>query len=576
MSNPPDDCAQPENSAFAIHSITIADEVHTLSGSGSVLAVVGANNVGKSTLIDQILTNLRSVPAPGSKPQILSSLDAKWPSTPAAIEEWLRAHCRVHHDIGQTHLSRKGLGSRLDEALKHLTEQDKLEHLTEWLVDSIPPTNRDMYVQPVTRPKSISDPPTHPFHVVLVNKEVRNSVITLARKMFGIDLYLDAVSGELSFRIGDPDVAVPVANDLNPEYAQAVGSLRSLHEQGAGFRSALGLLLPMVTIPSPITLIDEPEAYLHPPQARLMGAEIGRVAALNKSQVILATHDKNILQGVIESETPVDILHLTRDGDVTSARLLRADEVAELWKDPMLRYGNALDGLFHSAVIVTEADRDSRFYEAAIDALYESRDADSPAHNLMFLAANGKQNIAKIVRRLKGFGIRTISCPDLDILNNKAVLSSLVNAHDGEWSVVESHYYKATGQFTAAPPAPDVNSIKGKIIALLDDASGPLSDELAKRIKKEVALPKSTWDKLKKHGMTAFSTGKASAKELIKTLDELGIVAVTLGELERFLTDVDVSKSDPAWLSIAFDAGAHTSTAANEHAERLLKAASIG
>jgi hypothetical protein len=97
----------------------------------------------------------------------------------------------------------------------------------------------------------------------------------------------------------------------------------------------------------------------------------------------------------------------------------------------ILRYGNALDGLFHSAVIVTEADRDSRFYEAAVDA-ERDRDPESPAHNLMFIGANGKQNMAKIVLRLRKLGVRVVSCPDLDILDNSTVLRNLIGAHGGQ------------------------------------------------------------------------------------------------------------------------------------------------
>jgi hypothetical protein len=207
-------------------------------------------------------------------------------------------------------------------------------------------------------------------------------------------------------------------------------------------------------------------------------------------------------------------------------------------------------------------------------AFFGSSD-DSPAHNLMFLGANGKQNLAKLVVRLRGFGMRVVSCPDLDILNNNAVLKPLVEAHGGVWADIEADYRKATNQFKNAPPAPNGEAVKERIMALLESADGPITQELADKIKAEVALPKTTWQNLKHYGTKAFREELSSANKLIEYLDRLGIVVVKVGELERFLTTVTVGKSDPAWLSIAFAEGAHTSVEAVDHAKRLLKAAGI-
>ena len=88
-------------------------------------------------------------------------------------------------------------------------------------------------------------------------------------------------------------------------------------------------------------------------------------------------------------------------------------------------------------------------------------------------------------------------------------------------------------------------------------------------------MPKSTWQNLKHYGTKAFREELSTANRLIEYLDRLGIVVVKVGELERFITTVNVEKSDPAWLSIAFAQGAQTSVEAVEHVQRLLKAAGI-
>ena len=58
----------------------------------------------------------------------------------------------------------------------------------------------------------------------------------------------------------------------------------------------------------------------------------------------------------------------------------------------------------------------------------------------MFLSSNGKQNMAQYVSRLRKLGVRAVSCPDLDILNNDNVLRPLVEAHGGTWADLQADY----------------------------------------------------------------------------------------------------------------------------------------
>jgi AAA domain, putative AbiEii toxin, Type IV TA system len=391
----------------------------------------------------------------------------------------------------------------------------------------------------------------------------------VVKRLFDFDLFLDTVGVNLLLRMGTPDVRPYLVSDFDPKYDHAVAALPQVQAQGDGIKSALGLLVPLISNFYPLVLLDEPEAHLHPPQARIIGEEIGNQARDNGSQVIVSTHDKNIVQGIVESKAPVTILHLKREGDTASAEVLNPEDIAELWKDPILRYGNALDGLFHSAVIVTEADRDSRFYEAAIDAARDATAPDSPAHNLMFIGSNGKQNMAKIVGRLRKLGVCTVSCPDLDILDDSNVLRNLIEAHDGKWEDFEPNYRKATNQFKGAPVPPSVDAVKANLEDLLDNAADEtLTKPLSDAITKAVALPASKWRNLKDFGTDAFKDQKQAANALLDALDELGIVTVRKGVLENFLTTADARKG-PEWIPVAFAENAHTKRAAAEQAGRV-------
>jgi hypothetical protein len=406
----------------------------------------------------------------------------------------------------------------------------------------------------------------------------RNKFDELARVMrllFGFELYLDTIGLNYFLRIGDPGVPPYLVNSFDHAYDDAVAALPELQSQGDGIRAALGLLVALITNLHPLVLIDEPEAFLHPPQARIIGREIGNQAKDKGAQVILATHDKNILQGVIESNVQVTILHLTRSDDQAAASLLPQTKVAELWMDPALRYTNALEGLFHSAVIVGESERDAHFYHAAIDHVRSASEPEPPEYNLMFLGSNGKTNLARIAQSLRDLGVRAVSTPDLDILNDETVLRRLVEAHGGNWADLQEDYRRATAEFRNVSNAPTKADIRAKIVALIDTASDEeLTEQLAKEITKAVKIPSTRWGDLKSGFVAAFHNDRGAATRLIEKLDALGIALVKVGVLENFVTTTTAPKG-AEFLSVAFAEHAHTHPPAVEHAQRLLKAAGI-
>jgi hypothetical protein len=158
------------------------------------------------------------------------------------------------------------------------------------------------------RPQA-GDAPAHPLQVLYKERAKLGHLTRVVKRLFDFDLLLDTVGVNLLFRMGTPDVPPCVVSDFDPKYDQAVAALPQVQAQGDGIKSALGLLVPLISDFYPLVLLDEPEAHLHPPQARIIGVEIGNQARDNGSQVIVSTHDKNIVQGIVESEAPVTILH---------------------------------------------------------------------------------------------------------------------------------------------------------------------------------------------------------------------------------------------------------------------------
>jgi len=568
-----------ENFGFAIRSVRVGNgDLLSLPGGGSVIAVVGANNVGKSTLLQQIYHRLwnNKLTEPLT-PAVVTELGEPWSGSEADLEAWLTDNGHLDETAGIVHVTRFAGSQRMP--LKNAAGLRRLSGPggnVNWFVNNQTPMNRIQFCDAVGRLDDADAPPQHPMHFLYVEPAKRRRVQEFAARLFDVHLHFDTVSASIGFRVGDPGIPVPLQDQLDRAYARAVGSLPRLNEQGDGMKSALGLVIPLITNQYPVSLIDEPEAFLHPPQAKLIGMEMGSLAVANKSQIILATHDKNVLQGLVESEAPLTIIHLRRVGNTTSAKVLEAKDIKELWKDATLRYGDALNGLFHRGVIVTESDRDSRFYAAAIDSAQEATKPKPPAHNLMFLGSNGKQNIAPIVTRLRGLGVRTVSCPDLDILNNEARLRKLIEAHDGRWEDLGGLYIRATNEFLGAPRPPTVSKVKKKLAEVLDRTTEEetVTDRLAEALAAAVKIPTTKWSELKAYGDRAFKSDPAAAKALLDALDQLGIITVKVGELENFAKGITASKG-VEFLPIALAMKVHENSDAKEHAERLLQAAGI-
>jgi energy-coupling factor transporter ATP-binding protein EcfA2 len=574
---PPSSAA--ERFGFQIGTVRVGDDDPlVLPGAGSVIAVVGANNAGKSTFLRQIKAVLASQSLVNSSvPRVVTQIGSPWQGSAEDMERWILQHSYQERKTdGSLVVTRGGRGFLLSDAMS-VRSGDTPHFITDWFVNEQDALSRGHMCAPQERSDPAGSPPQNSMQVFHADLNKRLQLEDIARRLFGISLQFDAVSKLVGFRVGDLGVSVPLADRIDGDYVDAIARLPVLSDQGDGIRSALGLLIPLIATDFPVSLIDEPEAFLHPPQARVIGREIAALARANESQVFLATHDKNVVIGLVESGAPVTIIHLTRNvDDVATAKLLNNADIAELWKDATLRYGDALNGLFHRAVIVTEADRDSRFYHAAIDAVMENQTPKPPDHNLMFLGSNGKQNMASIVTRLRGLGVLAVSTPDLDIINSESRLQKLVEAHGGEWALLRPLWHRATSEFQGSPQPPTVKGLKKKLSALLDkiDETQLVDKNLVERIGALIKIPTTRWDEVKHYGDRAFKSDKASAAELLEKLDALGIVTVRVGELENFAEEITAPKG-AEFLSVALPAKVHESESAKRHALRLLKAAGV-
>jgi hypothetical protein len=352
----------------------------------------------------------------------------------------------------------------------------------------------------------MTDAPGQPLQVLFANPEIEESISNTCFEAFGVRLTLARVWGSnLRLHLGETDE--PVTMPAEAAYIDALREMPLLQEQGDGMRSFMGLMLALVTAQFPIIVVDEPEAFLHPPQARLLGRKLATDTPKG-TQVFVATHDSEILQGLLAPrDASVTVVRLVRDGAVNRASVLRPQELREIWKDPLLRYSNVLDGLFHRGVVVSESDADSRYYSAVLDSKRE-RNAEPP-HDLLFTQSGGKDRLPVVISALRALEIPVAAVADFDILREERLLERIVDALGGEWTRFKGSWRVVSGAAEQLGSAPLLTTVRSGLKGLLEKEPGPnLSRDAAEAIRSMTKLDDS-WSRLKNGGLSMIPQGDA-------------------------------------------------------------------
>ncbi|MEG3633402.1 ATP-dependent nuclease [Micromonospora palythoicola] len=575
--------------AFSIRldSMTLKSGDRVAFTSSGVTAFVGGNNVGKSTILSEANQLLKRNYPPGRTEifRIVDRLETIKSGSDSDLFAWLREQGYFH---APTNRARQGFAYPYGEEVRSPDElrgefqraknSDHLGLIGGYVVHYSQALDRLHNINETSRRRSLLEAPTSPVHRLEDSPELMHEYGAIAKLIFNQELTLDHLDPTVKIRVGRPDVPAPPVDSVTMDYRRAMAELPLLSEQGDGMRSLLGLMLPIVAGSHPIVFIDEPEAFLHPPQAHELGRLLARISHNKGVQVVLATHDRSLVSGLLaDSTVPVSIVRLDRERNSTRSFQLESDEVGELTKDSILRYSNALEGLFHQLVVIAEGNDDCRFYESALEALSADPDYNSyPPSEVLFVPSSGKQAMAKIATSIRAAGVRVVATPDLDVLDNEHTLKKLVEAMGGEWPTFEKTYRKATHTFRQERSPANCADILGAVEGVLKPLGRePYTSERRREVQVQMRLSESPWKALKEYGMRAFrGESRKEAEALLHKLDQIGIRIVREGDLEGFAPAVGVSKG-PTWLAAALDARAHHSTEAREHLRRVVSGLSF-
>lgn len=534
-----------------IRKISFSDNTTIEIGNDDVIVIVGPNNSGKSATLRCIRDTL--IHGKQNSP-VIRDLEYTRNGSNDQLADWLSTWTVPLRQTNNQDivLQAHGYAMHCSEIGNRWTNSDiPLAAMSRWFCHLLTAEDRLLVSVPAPSIDISADNPTHPTHFLQKDEKLETRLSNQFRNAFGKDLFLNRAAGnKLPLLVGRKPVPVPPEDRLSTSYLLKIKEFPSLESQGDGMRSYAGVLLHTSTGRESIMLVDEPEAFLHPPQARLLGSVLVKERA-EERQLFVATHSADILRGILDAESPnVRVLRIRRSEDENFIKLLDNSRINSLWKDPLLRYSNIFDALFHESVVICESDSDCRFFAAILDSMV-SKQKDIRRPDLMFTHCGGKDRIPVVVRALRQVDVPLKIVVDFDVLRDLSSFKAIVEALDIDWAVVEPSWKKISHDINSRKPdrtLEDFKSELGKLLESVDESYLPT--DVARKIN-SLLKKTSSWETAKRTGKVFLSQGHVTqvCEELLRMLEKSGLHVVDCGELESFVRTVD--SHGPKWVNQA-------------------------
>jgi hypothetical protein len=508
----------------------------------AVTILVGPNNSGKSLALREIEAWAR-----GSNNErfVINEVDVSWPSSAADAIELVRPFIMAPAPgealpepgsvlLAPFRIQEAGQQGRTWLPRSALDQQLHVGQTSDWLRSTLllhfvarldGRTRFELLQQRSFQDEQI--PPQHHLAALFFDEEARSRVRDIVEEAFPGRFFVIDPTAMTQFRVGmssrppeDPGEEAGWDKRARDFHAK----IEHVETLSDGVVCFTGLIAAAMSLPHRILLIDEPEAFLHPPLARLLGANLGTLTRERGASLVAATHSAEFLMGCIESGTDTTIVRLTYEGGVAGARVLAPAGLTGLIRDPLLRSTDALSGLFHRGVVVGEADADRAFYNEINRRLVAIGRGTA---DTFFTNAQNWQTIARVVGPLRQLGVPAAAILDLDTLTGRK----------REWE----KFYNAAGLETATSRALETKRAR---------VSGSLK-ALGKEVYKSTGLARLA------------QTDRTEAQELLQDLESYGVFVVEKGELENWLVSLGVRTKKATWIVDIFRALGSTPGAAS-------------
>ncbi len=521
-----------------VNSITFNDGKTIEFNKSDIVVFTGANNSGKSQVLRDIYHKIEK--GPDCQVIVIKGFVGDFLGTIDEIVYGAKQNEDGNYYIGNGY-------HHLDN-IRFNWSNKKLYDISPMFVNFLNTERRLISSNSPNSFDTINELPNHPIQTLYLDDNKENIISSYFRQAFDFDLIVDKGGGsKIPVFVGEAPNLLPGEDRVSMSYRERLTKLSLLENEGDGMRSFASVLLDTFTSNHTITLIDEPEAFLHPPQARLLGKMLAKNTP-NSRQLFISTHSEDFLKGLLDAEnTNVKIIRINREEKINHMNLLDNKQIKDVWADSILRYSNIMSGLFHSKVVLCESDADCRFYQAVVDALFDNEDEISP--DVLFTHCGGKQRFKTVINALLSLNVKIAIIADIDVLNDKNTFKIITDALEIDWDLeLNSDWTIIDNYVKSQRPQLDTDDVKKEIQEILSNTTDDFfPKDNVERIKK-VLKNSTAWSKIKETGKTYF-TGDSynSFNKVEKKCREKGLFIVPVGELECFYKPN--SSHGPKWVN---------------------------
>jgi ABC-type cobalamin/Fe3+-siderophores transport system ATPase subunit len=354
--------------------------------------------------------------------------------------------------------------------------------------------------------------PRNHLMALFKDESSRRKVQEIILETFGRFFAIDPTGGNLVVRLANEKPENEhVETGLNEEAIEYYDGEPSIDSFSDGVKAFAGILSAVMSSQYRCALVDEPDAFLHPPLSKKLGRFLTDTASEREGNVFAATHDSNFLVGCVQAGRKVNVVRLTynESEDLATARLLEGNRLQEMMQDPILRSTDVLSALFHQGAVVCEGDVDRAFYE---EVDLRMRREEEEEKDTVFLNAIGKDTIGDIVAPLREMGVPAAAVVDLDIVK------------------------------------------QGSLTRLMRAAGA--SDRLVQNLGDRKKKVKNAFDEVGADPKEGVGVLQPEDRELVRDLREsaatFGVFIVPVGEVEDWLKWLDTPKRKRDWLKESF------------------------
>lgn len=331
---------------------------------------------------------------------------------------------------------------------------------------------------------------------IFQDDSLREKIRQIVFDAFGLYFVIDPLhGGQLRIRLS---ATAPAGDEqsLNQYARNFHQNATHIRQASDGVQAFVGIITAVLSGEYRGILVDEPEAFLHPPLARKLGKHLAAIAQKRGGFLLASTHSADFLIGCVQASKEVRVVRLEYSNRKSKGRFVDSVKLEKILRTPLLRSANVISALFHDGVVVTESDNDRAFYA---EIYYRIAEQTAGMPSVLFINAQNKQTIADIIEPLREFGIPAAAIVDIDILK------------DGG---------KVWGHWLSAAKIPNT----------LHQGYSNQRDSIKK------SFEEAGKDMKNDGGVNALpQTNRDAANELFDILDKYGIFVVRQGELESWL-----------------------------------------